>query len=379
MIHGGGDLTRRGLIGAAAAACTRPALSAAPAVGLRQLADSKGLLWGTCLNAEWLPDPKLISAIAADCNILIPEVGLNMTRVQPRPGASLDFSQAESVYAICRSLSESMRGHNLVWHTSTPAWVAEVLKGQPASGVEKLLKAYVRGASSHWAGRLIHQEVVNEPVSGDGLVPFALNRGIGERYIDVAFDAAKEADPSTPLWINQDWIEMDSIEHRRRRVKFLLLLERLRHRNVPIDGVGIEGHLLLEHRFSEKVYADLLKDIGGMGFKIIISEFDIHDRGVAGSVSQRDAAVAALGKAFLDVSLDSEHCVGLLDWGHADRLNWLRQTPDKQRSDKAPLRPAPLDDQLHRKPLWYAMKAALRATPDRRGWGNRAGAPASPS
>ena len=244
-----------------------------------------------------------------------------------------------------------------------PTWVDSVVATLSVGAVEALITDYIRRSIAAWGGRLIHQEVVHEPIEGTGLSPSALSRRLGENYIDVAFHAARAHDRHALLFLNQNLVEQDWPEGEKRRRNLLRLIERLLKRGVPIQAVGIEGHLTLEQPFSERIYGDFLRELSGMGLKLLVTEFDVLDRGVAGGIERRDAAVAALGKSFLDVSFDNPACLGMLDWSHGDRDNWLRKTPGKQRGDGQPLRPSPLDDAYRRKPLWTAIAAAYDGAP----------------
>jgi endo-1,4-beta-xylanase len=101
-----------------------------------------------------------------------------------------------------------------------------------------------------------------------------------------------------------------------------------------------------------------------MGYGLLITEFDEHDAPLAADISRRDREVAALGRAFLDVTLDFREVNAVLCWGLADNYTWLQgRTP---RADGLPKRPTPYDAQLQPKLLREAMAAALRAAPSRR-------------
>jgi endo-1,4-beta-xylanase len=74
--------------------------------------------------------------------------------------------------------------------------------------------------------------------------------------------------------------------------------------------------------------------------------------------------VAALGRAFLDLTLDFRQVNAVLAWGLADNHTWLQgRTP---RADGLPKRPTPYDNRYQPKPLREAIAAAFRAAPDRK-------------
>ncbi len=66
---------------------------------------------------------------------------------------------------------------------------------------------------------------------------------------------------------------------------------------------------------------------------------------------------------YLSVALDEPAVIGVLTWGLSDRYTWLSSY--KPRSDKAPVRPLPLDAQLNRKLAWNAIARAFDNAPAR--------------
>ncbi|RZI60456.1 MAG: hypothetical protein EOP14_01080 [Pseudomonas sp.] len=358
------NITRRDILTAGAGALTAAAAPALAVSGNQESlcarANRKGLLVGSCLDILQVNDTQLVNGLSQDCNILIPENAFNWTRLQRTQGSPLDFSEAEAVAAVAKRIGVTLRGHNLVWYATMPAWVSAIVPTLTATQASNLMTSHVKAVASHWRGRVVHQEPVNEPTEAPGKLRSAVfGAKLGEHYIDLAFEAAREADPDAVLFINESGIEQETPWQTGCRKTFLQLLERLKKRNAAIDAVGVQGHLTLDAPFSQDAYARLLRDISDMGYKIMITEFDIGDKGILGSIAPRDAAVAALGKAFLDVSFDNLACGGVLDWSHVDKYSWLRKKTNAQRTDGQPLRPSPLDDSYKRKPLWYAMAAAI--------------------
>ena len=60
----------------------------------------------------------------------------------------------------------------------------------------------------------------------------------------------------------------------------LKLLDRLMKRGVPIDAIGIQGHLKpYKEPFNQRQFARFLDTLSGYGLKLSITEFDIADRG----------------------------------------------------------------------------------------------------
>ena len=327
---------------------------------LQERAARKGLFFGAAVVAAPLnSDTRLGQAIARDCGMVVPDSALKWNWVQGGAEKTKpDYSVAESIYAFARSKGLKMRGHALVWHNSIPPWVTrEVTEARSASVVGDLLVTHVTEVANAWKGRLVHWDVVNEPLSaGKGYI---WQERLGEQYIDLAFNAAKAADPSALLVLNQDLVELAHPYQRKLRSRFLDLLERLLKRGVPIDAVGIEGHLYGELMFNASEYDEFLRSIEGMGLKLIVTELDVWDGKISGSVADRDRISASLVKQFLDVSLSHRNCLGVLTWTLTDLYAWYHTAPKKWRTDGQPNRAGLLDVNYQRKPMWNAVASAF--------------------
>jgi endo-1,4-beta-xylanase len=373
---------RQALSFCAAATAAAPHLlraGEAPAAdpSLDQLARAKGLRFGTALSPRGLNNAALVNLIKAQCGVLVPENELKMTSVQPAPG-TFRFEAAESMLAFAESNGLLMRGHTLLWHH--PRWVPNWLNtydfgADPAKAAAEMVSAHVRTTTQKFGKRIMSWDVVNEAidnVTGEmRQTPWSKATGSADAVVDLAFHTARQNLPDTELVYNDymGW-EPSSALH---RDGVLRLLERFRKARVPVDSLGIQAHLGSGNSDSnatrpfdgrdERAWRKFLDDVTGMGYKLLITEFDVHDATVPGDIPTRDAQVAALGKAFLDLTLSYRQANVLMCWGLTDNNTWLQgRTP---RADGQPKRPTPYDNQYQPKPLHAAIAAALRAAPAR--------------
>lgn len=367
-------LTRRQAVATAAAALASAGFSrsaeAAPLRSLRTRAAEKGLFVGAALETPLLRhDPLLAQALAADCNILVPENGFNWTRTQARRDSPLDFGQVQPVWELARANEAKMRLHGLVYDLTTPQWVRDLVPTLSAGQAGDFLEGYIRQVLDAWGSRVIHIEVVNEPgyKVGPPYRPFVFADKLGEEYIDLAFHVARDAAAKPMLFTNAAMLEQVGRIYDVYRAGMLGLLDRLLKRGVPVQALGIEGHLRTDYPFDQSVYAKFLEEVTARGLQIMVTEFDVNDLAIAGNVAKRDAEVAAIGKAFLDTSFSFRQCLGVLTWSFVDRHSWLRDksASDRQRKDAQPLRPGFLDDIYRKKALWHAVAAALDHAPRR--------------
>jgi endo-1,4-beta-xylanase len=235
-----------------------------------------------------------------------------------------------------------------------------------------MLRDHIATVCGRYGKRIFSYDVINEtivPETGE-LEQGAFTRALGPDVVDIAFHAAREAAPHAELVYNDymGW-EPRSEKH---RAAVLKLLERIKKNGVPIDTLGVQSHIGSNSRpntdpaFSETQEAEwrrFLDEVTGMGLDLVITEFDVNDRGVSGDIAMRDNAVAGLGRAFLDQMLSYKQLRYVMAWGIVDKYSWLQHTAP--RPDGLPKRSCPYDDDFQPKKLREAMAASFRAAPAR--------------
>lgn len=363
------------LAGAAALAACSPipkgaAQSPSPE-GLAAHARRSGRGFGAAVRSKLLrDDPAFRAAVVRECDVLVEEFELKRSTTQPAPG-KYNFEGAEAIAAFAQEHGMGMRGHTLVWYAANPKWLEPALEAAPDAGArQKLMTDYIDTAVPRFAGRIAEWDVVNEAVEpdqgrADGMRMDNLWwRAMGERYIDIAFHRAREADPKAVLYLTDYGLEHDSPRCERRRTALLKLLDRLKGRDVPVDAIGIQGHLKpYKEPFNDRLFADFLDRLTGYGVRLSVTEFDIADLGGPPNPEKRDREVAAVGRAFLDVALANPAMGSVLCWGLSDRYSWLSTYPGYKWPDGQLSRVLPLDSDMGRKPLWEAMAASFDAAP----------------
>ncbi len=375
-------MRRRAFIAGAAAAASVPLRSSAtPHVppmpgldgpGLDARARRTGRRFGCAIKSGQLAkDGPFTAAVLREAGMVVQEYELKRHVTQPAAGR-YDFSGNDKLIAFAQAHGLAARGHTLVWYTMNPPWIEAALPRAGVRAKEELLGGYIQTAMRRYAGKIRDWDVVNEPVEpregrADGLRAKNIwSQAFGERYVDVAFHIAREADPEARLFLTDFGLEHASARCAARRKAILGLLERALKRGVPIDALGIQGHLKpFREPFDERTFASFLDEVRGLGLRIAITEFDIADRGGSADIAQRDAQVAAVGRAFLDVALANPVVESVLSWGLSDRYSWLSSYPEYRWPDGQLSRGVPLDGALRRKRLWAAMAAAFDTAPVR--------------
>jgi endo-1,4-beta-xylanase len=230
---------------------------------------------------------------------------------------------------------------------------------------DKLLTTYVEKTAAHFRGRMHSWDVVNEALEPSHGQPGGFRnsfwfRRFGSGYIDLAFHAARAADPDALLVYNDFGCEGGSSENDAFRAATLKLLEGLRARNVPIGAYGLQGHCdAYGPPLDPAKLSGFLSEVQAMGLKIIVTEHDVDDSKGPDDIAARDKAVAEASRRFLEIVLDNKSVMGVLTWGLSDR--YLHQAGMNALLFSKGLRRLPLDPALDRTPMWRALAAALAA------------------
>jgi endo-1,4-beta-xylanase len=322
---------------------------------LRWVAYASGMRFGCAATAPSVqPDPILLKEIAKEANIFIPEAHLKWVITEPQAN-EFDFAAADSIADFAARHDMIMHGHTLVWHEAIPDWVAKI---STASDARIALERHIATLVSRYRGKLWAWDVVNEPIEPkDGLDKGYRNsiwfRQLGIDYVDLAFRLAREADTKTTLSLNEYGFEYTTEDSRQRRQHILALLQMLRSRNTPIDCLGLQSHLLCHRIFARKELTRFLREVVDLGCRLMITELDVNDVEIPGSVAERDAAVARHTDEYLDIVFSVAPPLSCSTWGLSDRYSWLQQR--HKRADGQPLRPLPLDASFNRKPMWSTL------------------------
>jgi endo-1,4-beta-xylanase len=141
----------------------------------------------------------------------------------------------------------------------------------------------------------------------------------------------------------------------------------LKSQGTPVHALGLQSHLEGDiTKFSLKnlnAFQAFLRDVAGLGLKILITELDVIDKNLPLDINVRDRMVAGIYEDYLSAVLDEPAVIAVVTWGLSDRYTWYSQF--HPRKDKAPVRPLPLDDQQKRKLAWNAFARAFDKAPRR--------------
>lgn len=345
-----------------------------PPTGLRPLADKIQLRFGSAVSRALFESPhrrSLLDIFARDFNMATIHSGFYWPAWEPAQGhinASVVDEMKRQIDALHGVGINDLRGHPLVFPTFEPQWLTDQLFGGKLSKAQasELLVNHVRAVIERFKGLIGEWVVVNEPFRFYGA-----DRGdlwkivIGEDYVEMAFRAAREADPGARLLLN-DYdnharsgrgvysSEQDPINRNK------MLIERLRAKGL-IDGIGLQMHIRAD---KPPKHDDLIETMRSYGVPVHITELDVNLKDVPGTDEARFALQAQVYADVLDAALRSGVCNSVCLWEFGDKYSWLEDPYFDFASPRAD--GTPYDDDLQPKPAYHAMKRVLLNSPVRR-------------
>ena len=159
----------------------------------------RGVLIGVAVNQRQSDgvDTAADAIITRQFNAISPENLLKFQSVHPAPDR-FTFDAQDRYVAFGLDHGMAVIGHNLVWHSQTPAWVFQDASGGRPDRDTMLarMKTHIDTVVGRYKGRIRGWDVVNEALNDDGTLRDSLwHQTIGDDYIAKAFEFAHAADP----------------------------------------------------------------------------------------------------------------------------------------------------------------------------------------
>jgi endo-1,4-beta-xylanase len=242
----------------------------------------------------------------------------------------------------------AVRGHVLVWDLQMPDWVTG--SERPRREWIQILCTHIKTVVSHYRGQIYAWDVVNEAVNADGTLRNTFwMQAIGPEYIAMAFQWAREADPSARLFYNDNGGEGLNTKSQ----AIYMLVNGLQGSGIPIDGVGLQMHTAIYVAPSFSALTENMLRLSELGMEIHITEMDVRLQHAADSSEVKLRAQAETYRQVLSACLSVENCRAFVTWGLTDRVSWIPSwtgTPD------APLL---FDESGAPKPAYQAVRELL--------------------
>ena len=212
-----------------------------------------------------------LDLIAREFNSVTAENAMKWGVIRP-DGINWQWERADRLVEFARQHKMDVLGHTLVWHSQVPASIFVDADGRPLTRDALLarMQEHIDTLVGRYKGRVWAWDVVNEAIDeGKGWRRSQWHEIIGDDFMEQAFRFAHAADPKAQLLYN------DYNMHNPGKRAFLVkVLRGYLDRGVPINGVGLQGHLGLNYPDLEE-WERSIAAYAGMGLKVHVTELDI--------------------------------------------------------------------------------------------------------
>ena len=325
----------------ALAACGRARASDGPLPALNTLVPFP--LGVAAMTGEF-DDPAWTALSVTNFGRITPEWEMKSESLVARDG-SFDWSRADKLLSLAHIHGLKVHGHALVWYFEAPD--AFKTLADDKTRFADAYRTYVLGVAGRYRGQLTGWDVVNEPIADDGSLRDCLwRRALGDDYVRLAFEHAREAGPDAPLFLN----DFDLESKPAKRTAFLKLAEQLLKAGAPLGGLGTQTHI--DASLEPGRIRAAVADLASLGLKVHISEFDVSLNRASGldrnALEKKQAALAAEASEAM-ASLPETQRYGVTIWAARDKDSWLRRAPENK--GLVPDAPVLFDDDGRAKPM----------------------------
>jgi endo-1,4-beta-xylanase len=323
---------------------------------LGALAKANHLLIGTAVDMSALAnDTTYKDRIALEFSSVTAENVMKWETVEPQPGHP-DYTQADALVDFARENHQQVRGHTLLWHNQLPKWLTDgVADGSiPPDQLRQILRRHIFEVVGHFRGKVYQWDVANEVIDDSGNLRETLwLQQLGPGYLADAFRWAHEADPRVKLYLNDYNVEGISAKS----TAYVELIKRLQADRVPVDGMGIQGHLGVQYGFypATAVAANMQRFLD-LGLEVSVTEADV--RMILPVDNAKLQAQAQGYSTLLTGCLLVRRCTSFTVWGFTDRYSWVPGFFDGQGAANL------LDENFQAKPAYEEMRAILSLRKD---------------
>ena len=285
---------------------------------------------------------------------------------EPTEG-NFQFTNADAQVAFAKANNMHVRGHTLVWHNQTPAWVFNDAMGNPMTAtpanqalLTQRIQNHIHAVMTHFGNDVPIWDVVNEaidPSQPDGYRRSPWFNVLGPQYIDIAFQAARAANPTAKLYIN----DFDTTNPTKRDA-LLAVVRDLESRGVPIDGVGHQMHNNIEYPPVQTIIdsIDMFGTVPGIEQSVTELDYSIYSgssptpfTSYTDIPASRHTLVGYSYRDFLQAIESTGKIVSLTIWGTSDDKSWLTSSTKVD----APLL---FDPSLNKTPAYWAFVDPLQ-------------------
>ncbi|MEV5864203.1 endo-1,4-beta-xylanase [Streptomyces sp. NPDC052071] len=294
-----------GSLGVVAALVVPPSAHAAEST-LGAAAKQSGRYFGTAIASGKLGDSAYTTIAGREFNMVTAENEMKIDATEPQRG-QFNFSSADRVYNWAVQNGKQVRGHTLAWHSQQPGWMQNL----SGSALRQAMTDHINGVMAHYKGKIVQWDVVNEAFA-DGSSGARRDSNLqrsGNDWIEVAFRAARAADPAAKLCYND--YNVENWTWAKTQAMYSMVRD-FKQRGVPIDCVGFQAHFNSGSPYNSN-FRTTLQNFAALGVDVAVTELDIQGASALTYANVTNDCLAV------------PRCLGITVWGVRDTDSWRSQ------------------------------------------------------
>ncbi|MFJ8574270.1 endo-1,4-beta-xylanase [[Kitasatospora] papulosa] len=294
-----------GSLGVVAALVVPPSAHAAEST-LGAAAKQSGRYFGTAIASGKLGDSAYTTIAGREFNMVTAENEMKIDATEPQRG-QFNFSSADRVYNWAMQNGKQVRGHTLAWHSQQPGWMQNL----SGSALRQAMTDHINGVMAHYKGKIVQWDVVNEAFA-DGSSGARRDSNLqrsGNDWIEVAFRAARAADPAAKLCYND--YNVENWTWAKTQAMYSMVRD-FKQRGVPIDCVGFQAHFNSGSPYNSN-FRTTLQNFAALGVDVAVTELDIQGASASTYANVTNDCLAV------------PRCLGITVWGVRDTDSWRSQ------------------------------------------------------
>ncbi|HOT62887.1 MAG TPA: endo-1,4-beta-xylanase [Treponemataceae bacterium] len=281
----------------------------------RKVADKKGLTFGVAIKAGDIYTPETVAFIKKNFNTMVPEDSMKWVNIRPKKDF-WNWSDMDAMVAFAEKNKMRIKGHCFLWQDQNGAYVHSLKTREEAIA---LLTDQITTVMTRYKGRVFEYDIANEVFMEDGSLRDTIwYRLIGDDFLDIAFRAARAADPKARLILcdyNAEYANTAKGDAMYETVKGM------KERGVPIDAVAHQLHCMAELPVNEEALRENIRRFEALGVATSFSEVDVRVKMPVDD--EREAQQVAVYSKLLEVAMTEPGCKSFIMWGFSDKLSWI--------------------------------------------------------
>ena len=316
------------------------------------------------------------SQIIREFNIIQPGSTLFLSSVRPTRHGDYVWGPADEMMDFAAEHNLLIKGTPLVWHALLPDWFSSLTK---AEAVSEYL-SFVHTVISRYANRICNDgrklvnawDVLNEPIynewdstslrNDDPLWSKFDTDEEKKRFMIDVFDHARAADPDIALYYAD---ASGEIWGSPKSEAVYNLVRELKDMGAEIDAVGLECHFPVSFAADYNQIGENMKRLSDLGVRSRIAEMDVWFKECDGTLEDQ---AAVFGGVLAQALQNRDICNGFCTLDHSDKHNWIPwcdnlpdwYIPGFPCTCSGMPGPALFDQNLQKKPAYYAVEAGLK-------------------